>query len=49
MGVTSGNLPAGLEIVGRPFSEAALFRVAYAYEQATHHRKPPLLFPELAE
>lgn len=49
MGVTSGNLPAGLEILGRPFDEAELFRLAYAYEQATRHRQPPPLFPELAE
>jgi len=49
MGVTSGNLPAGLEIVGRPFDEVELFQIAYAYEQATHHRQPPPLFPALAE
>lgn len=35
------NLPLGLQIVGRPFAEDALFHVAYAYEQGTLHRKPP--------
>jgi hypothetical protein len=29
------------EILGRPFSEPALLRIAYAYEQATKHRRPP--------
>jgi Asp-tRNA(Asn)/Glu-tRNA(Gln) amidotransferase A subunit family amidase len=45
MGYVENNLPAGLQILGRPFSEEKLFQYAYAYEQATHHRKAPLLFP----
>ncbi|MFV2056872.1 MAG: amidase family protein [Thiohalomonadales bacterium] len=45
MGFVDGNLPIGLQMLGRPFSEEKLFQYAYAYEQATHHRKPPLLFP----
>jgi Asp-tRNA(Asn)/Glu-tRNA(Gln) amidotransferase A subunit family amidase len=44
MGVTRGVLPAGLQTVGRLFSEPTLFSVSYAYEQATRHRKPPSLF-----
>lgn len=47
MGYTNGNLPAGLQILGRPYSEGLLFGLAYAYEQATHHRVPPAQFPEL--
>jgi Asp-tRNA(Asn)/Glu-tRNA(Gln) amidotransferase A subunit family amidase len=43
MGYTYEDLPSGLQIVGRPWSEPALFEIAYAYEQATHHRKPPKL------
>jgi Asp-tRNA(Asn)/Glu-tRNA(Gln) amidotransferase A subunit family amidase len=44
MGYTRGNtLPAGLQFFGRPWSEAVLLRLAYAYEQATHHRRPPTL------
>ncbi len=47
MGETHGGLPAGLQMLGRPFSEGRLIALAYAYEQATHHRRPPKLFPEL--
>lgn len=45
MGFTSDQLPAGLQILGRPYSEAVLIKFAFAYEQATLHRKPPALFP----
>jgi Asp-tRNA(Asn)/Glu-tRNA(Gln) amidotransferase A subunit family amidase len=42
MGYTRGDtLPAGLQFFGRPWSESLLLRLAYAYEQATHHRRPP--------
>ena len=42
MGYTrDGTLPCGMTIFGRAWSEATLIRLAYAYEQATHHRKPP--------
>jgi Asp-tRNA(Asn)/Glu-tRNA(Gln) amidotransferase A subunit family amidase len=47
MGVTHGNLPAGLTILGPAFSEATLIRYAYNFEQATHARKEPPLFPAL--
>jgi len=30
-----GSNPAGLQIVGRPFDEAMVLRVGYAYEQST--------------
>lgn len=46
MGYSYGHLPAGLQILGAPYSEGRLIQFAYAYEQATHHRKPPALFPE---
>lgn len=35
--------PIGLTFTGRAWSEAKLLRFAYAYEQATHHRRPPKL------
>ena len=41
------GVPIGMEILGRPFSEATLIEIAYAFEQATHHRKPPLSVPPL--
>ena len=42
-GFTSDHLPVGLQIAGKPFDESMVFRVAYAYEQATDwntHRPP---------
>jgi Asp-tRNA(Asn)/Glu-tRNA(Gln) amidotransferase A subunit family amidase len=47
MGFTYRNLPTGLQIVGDLFSEPVLIEIAYAYEQATKHRKPPILFSNL--
>jgi amidase len=48
-GFTSAGLPVGLELLGRPFTEDQLLRFAYAFEQATHHRKPPSTTPPLAQ
>jgi Asp-tRNA(Asn)/Glu-tRNA(Gln) amidotransferase A subunit family amidase len=48
MGYTrGGTLPAGLTYFGRAWSEATLIRLAYAYEQATHQRRPPPTTPAL--
>jgi aspartyl-tRNA(Asn)/glutamyl-tRNA(Gln) amidotransferase subunit A len=40
----SPPLPIGLQLYGRPFDEATLFRVGHAYEQATewHRRRPSI-------
>ena len=35
------GLPVGISFFGRARSEPTLIRLAYAYEQATKHRKPP--------
>jgi amidase len=42
MGQVHG-LPVGLSIVGPAFSEPKLIGIAYAYEQASHARRPPPL------
>jgi amidase len=47
MGFTYGSLPAGMTFLGRLFSEPDLIKYAYAYEQATKHRRPPEKFPPL--
>jgi amidase len=47
MGSTRGTLPAGLQFLGRAWSESTLFGLAYSYEQATHHRRPPAAAPPL--
>lgn len=41
------NGPIAIEFLGRPFSEPVLFRLAYAYEQTSHQRKPAPLAPAL--
>ena len=48
MGFTrGGTLPAGLQLLGRAWAEPTLLRLAYAYEQATHHRHAPASAPPL--
>jgi amidase len=42
MGSAQG-LPVGLSFFGTAWSEGKLLRLAYAYEQGTHHRQPPPL------
>jgi amidase len=39
------GLPVGLSFVGTAGTEGVLLRLAYAYEQATKHRKPPRFAP----
>jgi Asp-tRNA(Asn)/Glu-tRNA(Gln) amidotransferase A subunit family amidase len=46
-GFTTDNLPVGITFFGRPYSEGTLLKLAYAYEQATHHRLPPRTTPAL--
>ena len=40
-GFTRDNLPAGICFLGRPYDDGNMIKLAYAYEQATHHRRPP--------
>ena len=48
MGYTrGGRLPAGITFFGLAWSEPVLIRLAYAYEQATRHRRPPESAPPI--
>ncbi|PZD97443.1 amidase [Paenibacillus sambharensis] len=42
-GYTACGEPSGLTFIGGQFSEGLLIRLAYSYEQATLHRRPPNL------
>lgn len=44
-GFTRDNLPAGITFLGRPYDDAKMINLAYAYEQATHHRRAPTSTP----
>ena len=35
------GLPVGITFLGRAYSEPTLIKLAYSFEQATRHRKPP--------
>jgi amidase len=42
MGLMSDTrMPVNLTFIGAAYSDATLLSYAYAYEQATHHRRPP--------
>jgi amidase len=47
MGAVTG-LPVGLSFIGPAWSEKLLLNLGYAYEQATHHRKPPTFIKTIA-
>jgi Asp-tRNA(Asn)/Glu-tRNA(Gln) amidotransferase A subunit family amidase len=46
-GYTKDNLPIAIQIMGRPFSDLEVLRIAYGYEQTSRRRKPPESTPAL--
>jgi len=46
-GFTAAAVPVGIEMVVLPYHEPDLFRLGYAFEQATHYRRPPQSTPAL--
>jgi aspartyl-tRNA(Asn)/glutamyl-tRNA(Gln) amidotransferase subunit A len=42
-GFSAAGLPIGLQLTGRPFDEATLFRIGAAYERASEPRRRPAL------
>src|SRR5262249_53577739 len=47
MGFVRGELPAGITFFGMAWSESTLIKLAYSYEQAANHRRPPASTPPL--
>jgi amidase len=48
-GFLGEGLPQGLQILGQPWEEAKIMGYAFAYEQATHHRRAPASTPPLGQ
>ncbi len=48
-GFAEGGVPVGFELVGKPYGEAALLRLAYAYESEAGKRRPPGSAPALPD
>jgi Asp-tRNA(Asn)/Glu-tRNA(Gln) amidotransferase A subunit family amidase len=48
-GFTEEGLPVGITFFGPAYSEPTMIKLAYAYEQATHHRIPPKTTPALGK
>ena len=48
-GFAGGDVPVGLELVGRPYGEADLLRLAHACERVIGARKPPESAPPLPD
>lgn len=48
MGFTPEGLPVGLEILGRPWSEPTLIKLASGFEAVTDNRRVPESTPPLA-
>jgi Asp-tRNA(Asn)/Glu-tRNA(Gln) amidotransferase A subunit family amidase len=46
-GFTTEGLPVGITFLGRPYTDATMVKLAYAYERATGHRRAPTLTPAL--
>jgi Asp-tRNA(Asn)/Glu-tRNA(Gln) amidotransferase A subunit family amidase len=46
-GFTDDGLPVGVELLGRSFAEPRLIELAYAFERASDHRRPPERFGPL--
>jgi amidase len=42
------GLPVGLSFFGRVWSEPTLLKLAFAFEQANHHRRPPRFLPTVS-
>ncbi|GIW53186.1 MAG: amidase [Gemmatimonadales bacterium] len=46
-GFTPDGLPVGVELLGKPFSDARLLALAYSFERAGPQRRPPTTTPPL--
>ena len=47
-GFSFGELPVGVNFIGRRWAEPTLLKLAYGYEQGTNHRHAPRFVPTLA-
>jgi amidase len=48
-GFAEGGVPVGFELVGKPYGEADLLKLAYAYEKEAGRRRPPESAPPLSD